>query len=51
MRDEGAAFGGDTNKVTIFDRAGNEYPSALASKKEIAKFIIDVVYEKQNLEK
>ncbi len=43
MQDEGATFGGDTNKVTVFDAAGNEYESDLSSKKEIAKFILDVV--------
>ena len=43
MQDEGATFGGDTNKVTIFDTAGNEYESDLLSKKEIAKFILDVI--------
>ena len=47
MRDEGAAFGVDTNKVTIFDTAGHEYDSPLASKNEIAKFIIDVVCKKK----
>lgn len=48
MRDEGAAFGFDTNKVTIFDKAGNEYESALASKKEIAKFILNVIDKETN---
>lgn len=43
MQDEGATFGKDTNKVTVFDAAGNEYESGLSSKKEIAKFILDVV--------
>ncbi len=45
MRDEGAAFGFDTNKVTIFNNSGNEYESSLASKKEIAKFILNVIYK------
>ncbi len=43
MRDEGATFGYDTNKVTVFDRHNNEYESPLASKIDIAKFILDVV--------
>ncbi|MDQ2753876.1 MAG: bifunctional phosphopantothenoylcysteine decarboxylase/phosphopantothenate--cysteine ligase CoaBC [Bacteroidota bacterium] len=43
MQDKGATFGGDTNKVTVFDKAGNEYESQLSTKKEIAKFILDVV--------
>lgn len=45
MRNEGAAFGFDTNKVTIFNNSGNEYESSLASKKEIAKFILNVIYK------
>ena len=48
MQDEGATFGYDTNKITIFDAAGNEYESPLASKKEIAKYIIDVVCKEKN---
>lgn len=40
LRDAGAGFGHDTNKVTIIDRNGStEYP--LKSKKEVAKDIID----------
>ncbi len=51
MQDEGATFGGDTNKVTIFDTAGNEYPSLLLSKKEISKFIVDVICNEENNKK
>lgn len=43
MREEGAAFGTDTNKVTVFSKAGTEVSSPLASKKDIAKFIIDII--------
>lgn len=45
LQDEGAGFGKDTNKVTVFDKEGNEYPSALASKKEIAGFITDILLQ------
>jgi phosphopantothenoylcysteine decarboxylase/phosphopantothenate--cysteine ligase len=46
MQDEGATFGHDTNKVTIFDREGNTYTSGLSSKKEIANFIISIIIKK-----
>lgn len=46
MQDTGAGFGIDTNKVTIFDRDGNQYPSPVKSKKEIAEFIVEIVHNK-----
>lgn len=46
MRDAGATFGHDTNKVTIFDADGNEYASPLESKKAIADFIIAAITNK-----
>jgi phosphopantothenoylcysteine decarboxylase/phosphopantothenate--cysteine ligase len=46
MQDEGATFGYDTNKVTIFDRAGKAYESGLVSKIEIANFIISIITKK-----
>ena len=33
LKDSNAGFGYDTNKVTVFDKEGNEYPLGLASKK------------------
>ncbi len=48
MRDERAAFGYDTNKITVFDKAGNESESGLTSKKEIAKYILDVICKERN---
>ena len=45
LKDEGAGFGKDTNKVTVFDKDGKEYPSILASKKEIAEFITDILIQ------
>jgi phosphopantothenoylcysteine decarboxylase/phosphopantothenate--cysteine ligase len=46
MQDKGATFGHNTNKVTIFDMAGNAFASDLASKKDIANFIIGVITNK-----
>ncbi len=43
MQDKEATFGYDTNKVTIFDKEGNEFKSGLESKKAIADFIISVI--------
>ena len=40
LRDEGAGFGYDTNKVTLIDRKGSE-ELPLQSKKDVAKAIID----------
>lgn len=45
MRDEGAGFGGSTNKITIFDRSGNAFPFALKTKKEVACDIINKIQE------
>ncbi len=42
MRDAGAGFGTDTNKVTIIDAGGShEYP--LRPKREVASDIIDYI--------
>ena len=42
LRDKGAGFGGDTNKVTLIDRNGSEeYP--LMSKREVAAVIVDKI--------
>lgn len=42
LRDKGAGFQGDTNKVTIIDRQGStEYP--LMSKREVASIIVDKI--------
>lgn len=43
LREEGAGFGKDTNKVTIFDKSGKEFDLALQSKKEVAHKIIDTL--------
>jgi phosphopantothenoylcysteine decarboxylase/phosphopantothenate--cysteine ligase len=43
MRDSGAGFGGDTNKISIFDRKGNEHNFGLKSKREVAADIINTI--------
>lgn len=43
LRDEGAGFGCDTNKITIFDRAGHEYNFETKSKSAVAKDIVDTI--------
>ena len=40
LRDIGAGFGHDTNKVTIMDSKGGKYASRLQSKKEVANIIV-----------
>ena len=42
----GCHFGSDNNEVLIVDGRGNVLPVALASKKEIAKAIFDVISQK-----
>lgn len=46
MRDANAAFGYDTNKVTVFDKKGNMHESELASKQKIAEYIVNIVVNK-----
>ena len=43
LRDKGAGFGTDTNKVTIVTSAGKEYRSGLTSKADVAADILDVL--------
>jgi len=45
LNDEGAGFGTDTNKITIFDKSGKEFNYKLMSKKEAAKNIIDTIIQ------
>ncbi len=47
LKDEGAGFGGDTNKVTLFFKNGQQKELALQSKKEIARQIIDAIIEQK----
>ncbi len=46
LQDAGAGFGGDMNKVTIFDKAKNEYLFDMKTKEAVAKDIIDVIVHK-----
>jgi phosphopantothenoylcysteine decarboxylase / phosphopantothenate---cysteine ligase len=43
LNDAGAGFGGDTNKITIFDKNRQEYTFTMKSKKEVAKDIVDTI--------
>jgi phosphopantothenoylcysteine decarboxylase/phosphopantothenate--cysteine ligase len=43
LQDTGAGFGYDTNKITIFDKVGNEYTFETKSKTAVAKDIVDVI--------
>jgi phosphopantothenoylcysteine decarboxylase/phosphopantothenate--cysteine ligase len=41
LNDEGAGFGYDTNKVTIFEKGGNEIVYDRKPKQQVAKDIVD----------
>ena len=41
LKDEGAGFGYDTNKVTIFEKGGNEHVYDRKPKQQVAKDIVD----------
>ncbi|MBI1779818.1 MAG: bifunctional phosphopantothenoylcysteine decarboxylase/phosphopantothenate--cysteine ligase CoaBC [Sphingobacteriales bacterium] len=43
LRDAGAGFGHDTNKITIFDKSGREYNFDTKSKSAVAKDIVDTI--------
>ncbi len=43
MNDEGAGFAGDSNKVTIFSKEGNEFQFDTKSKQEVAVDIVDTI--------
>lgn len=45
LRDQGAGFGGDTNKVTMIDSGEQFYHYDLKSKQEVARDIIDRVVQ------
>ena len=48
LNDEGAGFGYNTNKITIFDKAGKEYFFDTKSKEEIATDIINTIITTTN---
>jgi len=41
LNDEGAGFGYDTNKITVFEKDGNEIAYGKKSKQQVAKDIVD----------
>jgi phosphopantothenoylcysteine decarboxylase/phosphopantothenate--cysteine ligase len=43
LNDAGAGFGHDTNKITIFERGGEEFNFGSKSKTEVAKDIVDTM--------
>lgn len=43
LKDQGAGFGYNTNKITIIDRFLNQYSYELKDKKEVAKDILDQI--------
>jgi phosphopantothenoylcysteine decarboxylase/phosphopantothenate--cysteine ligase len=43
LRDDGAGFGVDTNKITIFDEGGNQTALPLLSKQETAVQIVQAI--------
>ncbi len=45
LKDEGAGFAYDTNKISILDKNGNKTDFSLKSKKEVAEDIVGYVYE------
>ena len=45
LNDAGAGFGLDTNKITIFDKTGREYPFVTKSKKEVATDIVNTIIQ------
>ncbi len=48
LRDPGAGFGGDTNKITIFSRNGEKCALPLLPKTEVAAHIVDRIAATQN---
>jgi phosphopantothenoylcysteine decarboxylase/phosphopantothenate--cysteine ligase len=43
LRDPGAGFGHDTNKITIFEKNGQEFAFTTKTKTEVAKDIVDTI--------
>jgi len=43
LKDRGAGFGHNTNKITIFDKNGKEYKFPKKSKKEVANDIVNTI--------
>lgn len=43
LNDPGAGFGYDTNKITIFEKGGQQFSFDTKSKNEVAKDIVDTI--------
>lgn len=48
LNDEGAGFGFDTNKITIFDKNQKEYQFPAKTKKELAADIVNTIIQYRN---
>ncbi|MEP7141966.1 MAG: bifunctional phosphopantothenoylcysteine decarboxylase/phosphopantothenate--cysteine ligase CoaBC [Ferruginibacter sp.] len=46
LNDPGAGFGHDTNKITIFDKSGNQHSFDTKSKATVAKDIVNMIIQK-----
>ncbi len=46
LQDSEAGFGLDTNKITVFERAGKEFNYPAKTKKEVAKDIVDLIIQR-----
>jgi phosphopantothenoylcysteine decarboxylase/phosphopantothenate--cysteine ligase len=46
LQDKGAGFGVDTNKITVFDRRGDEINFPVKPKTEVAADIVDLIQNK-----
>jgi phosphopantothenoylcysteine decarboxylase / phosphopantothenate---cysteine ligase len=49
LKDAGAGFGHDTNKITIFDKAENEFSFETKSKEKVAVDIINTILKKEHV--
>lgn len=45
LNDKGAGFGKDTNKVTIFEKNGQEFQFEIKTKQEVAKDIVNTIIQ------
>ena len=48
LNDNGAGFGTGTNKITIFDKRGNEYQFETKAKSLVAKDIVNSIIQYKN---
>jgi phosphopantothenoylcysteine decarboxylase / phosphopantothenate---cysteine ligase len=49
MKDAGAGFGHDTNKITIFNKAGKEFSFEMKDKTAVAFDILETILNKENV--